>query len=84
MVHLRHAHRHRCDSSDDICFVGIAKLANLPPRLWTRNHDQLISHEFTPATCVTAPKLDKINWSIEFVLPISSLYFVLMGVDLHK
>src|SRR5207244_13094173 len=82
--HVRDAHGDSGDSTDDIPFPRIANMADLYARLGRRDQDQLIPVEFTPAARVTPSEFDKIDWTVELVLPTSLLNLVLSVVNLHE
>src|SRR5580700_6857701 len=59
-------------------------MSGLLSRLGRGQKHQLAAVHLTPAADVRVPKLDKIDWSLEFVVPAIRLNLRLLGVNLHK
>src|SRR5947207_10806755 len=58
-LYFGNAHGHRCHSADYVPIGWITNVTDLPPRLWARNQNQLLSIEFTPTAGITVSEFDE-------------------------
>src|SRR5580698_2005093 len=84
LLRLRYSHRHGGDSADNVPVGWITNLTDLPSRLRTGNQNELVPVKFTPATGISVSEFDKIDRTVEFVLPAAWLYLVLPGINFDE
>jgi hypothetical protein len=80
----RDAHSNGGDSTDDICVPRISDLTDLPARVRARNQHQAASIDLAPTAHITISEFDKINGSVEFILPVSRLNPFLAGINFNE